>query len=112
MASFFLVATLSPPSVPNQKRGPFHRDFNFAARFSIILSQPRFAIKMRRAKRRCDFELAKFARRQGGAFLSFGQVRIDMLNENLPLMLAYRDEVQSAIVCFCFWSEMERRASR
>src|SRR5437879_3609371 len=35
-----------------------------------------------------------------------------MLNESLPLMLVHRDKVQPAIVCFCFWSEMERRAGR
>jgi hypothetical protein len=64
MASFSLLA-VSSLSLPNQKRGPFHRYFNFAARFSIVLllARPRFAIKMRRTGRQRNFELAKFARR-------------------------------------------------
>jgi hypothetical protein len=38
--------------------------------------------------------------------LSFGEMCIYMLNEIFPLILADRDKVQSAIVCFCIWSEM------
>jgi len=63
-ASFSVVA-VSSLSLTNQKRGPFHRDFNFAARFSIVLllARARFAIKMCRTRRQTNFELAKFARR-------------------------------------------------
>ena len=62
---FFSFAAVLSLSLPNQKRGPFHRDFNSAARFSIVLlfARPRFAIKMHRTRRRRNFELAKFARR-------------------------------------------------
>ena len=65
IASFSLVATVLSLRLPNQKRGPFHRDFNFAARFSIVplLARPRFAIKMHRTRWQRNFELAKFARR-------------------------------------------------
>ena len=108
MASLSIVATVSSRRLPNQKRRSFHRDFNSAARFSIVLriARPRFTIKMHRTRRRRNFELAKFARRQGDSLLSSGQVRIDMLDEILPLMLAHSDKVQPAIVGFCFWSEM------
>src|ERR1041384_1575992 len=37
---------------------------------------------------------------------------IDMLDENLSLVLAHSDKVQPAIVCSCFWREVERRALR
>src|ERR1051326_4533803 len=37
---------------------------------------------------------------------------IDMLDENLSLVLAHSDKVQPAIVCSCFWREVERRARR
>jgi hypothetical protein len=58
--SFFPVATM-PPRLPNQKRGTFYCDFNFAANLFIVLlrARPRFAIKMNRRKRRGNIELAK-----------------------------------------------------
>jgi hypothetical protein len=52
MASLFLVASVSSLGLPNQKRGPFHGDFNSAACLRTILlsARPRFAIKMNRTR--------------------------------------------------------------
>ena len=43
--------------------------------------------------------------------LSASKLRIHMPNEHLPLVLTYRDKVQSAVVGFCRRSKMERGAS-
>src|SRR5262245_790659 len=107
MTSFLLVATASPPRLPYQKRGPYHRDFNPAAHFFIVVpARPRFAVKTCSARRRRNFELSKFARPQRDAFFSSGQVRFDMLNKNLPVRLAHSDKVQPAVICFCYRREM------
>ena len=71
-----------------------------------VIIRPLFAIKMQRARWRRNNELAKFVRRQRNPCFSSGQMRIDVLDENLALVLAHRDKVQPAIVCFCFWSEV------
>jgi hypothetical protein len=38
-----------------------------------------------------------------GLFFPFGQVRIDMCNENLAVVLTHCDDVQPAIVGTCGW---------
>src|SRR5262245_1289633 len=67
---------------------------------------------MHRARGPRDFKSAEFLRRYRNASFSSGQVRVDILDQNLALMLAHRHKVQPAIVCSCFWSEMERGTSR